>query len=359
MRRSAGRNLRVAADGEPPPPRTRPQNTPTSTPGRDRPPAQAGRAAEELEAARAAVADANSALRIVEAKYAEALDAAPDVSPAVARAEKELVRARDDAQKAAVAVAEAERARDDAAGTVRATQAAVDDLDPNTARHTVVAAEERAAKAVRAARAAEDVLIRAQERHEEANTRLAGAEESLQHRRAQPAREPAAVIAAQEAIYRAERARDATEHRLAALEAAIAAAGDADEAATPVFASVAVFVEQYVLPNWRHLASRTNRWCRGWWLHEEAVTRLEALWEAFEALRREPAPALSTWIRDHLDHHMAMLTREDGPFAQCNAGGEHQAQPLLPVTEPPPGLFESDPASPVQPRRRTDDGGVA
>ncbi|MBN9748564.1 hypothetical protein DMP23_47105 [Amycolatopsis sp. A1MSW2902] len=131
------------------------------------------------------------------------------------------------------------------------------------------------------------------------------------------------MVAAREKVAKAERARDLAEERVAAARAAydravaLESGQDAPAASAPLFASLPTFVDRYVLPNWRHRHDRDTRWCEQWWLHEEAVTRLEALWEAFEAMRLEPAPSLSTWLRDHFDHHMSMLTRADGAFANC------------------------------------------
>lgn len=118
-----------------------------------------------------------------------------------------------------------------------------------------------------------------------------------------------------------------------------------DDAQEPVrlrFASLPLFVESYVLPNWRH-PTNGIAWCGRWWEHAEAITRLSACWEAFEVMRREPAPALSVWWRDHLDVHMAALTRESGPFKQCDAErGMHRQQPIWSNVQPPAGLFPVD-----------------
>ena len=108
------------------------------------------------------------------------------------------------------------------------------------------------------------------------------------------------------------------------------------------FASLPLFVESYVLPNWRHPLNEVS-WCARWWEHAEALSRLMACWEAFEVMRLEPAPALSVWWRDHLDVHMAALTRVNGPFKQCDARkGTHRQQPIWDTEQPPAGLFPVD-----------------
>lgn len=120
------------------------------------------------------------------------------------------------------------------------------------------------------------------------------------------------------------------------------------------FASVAVFVEQYVLPNWVHRLgdNYAGRWCAQWWEHAEAITRLEAVWEAFEVMRLQPAPSLSTWIRDHLDPHMRSLTAGDGVFWRCEVAKHkdpvHAQEPQWPAITPPPGLFVVDDTATVQ-----------
>ncbi len=51
-----------------------------------------------------------------------------------------------------------------------------------------------------------------------------------------------------------------------------------------------------------------------WWMHPEAVARLDALWRAWEHLGNDPATGMSVWWRDHADHHMGVLMSPDGPF---------------------------------------------
>ena len=66
-----------------------------------------------------------------------------------------------------------------------------------------------------------------------------------------------------------------------------------------------------------HSVSRQNtrfRWCPQWYLHPEAVARLEALWKAFEHLRHDPPLGAAIWWRDYTDPTMTALTAPDGPF---------------------------------------------
>lgn len=110
------------------------------------------------------------------------------------------------------------------------------------------------------------------------------------------------------------------------------------------FASLPEFVDGFLLlvavrrPSVAH-------WCPQWWDHEEAVLRLEALWDAFEALRVEPGTGTAVWIRDYLDPTMDRLTSpETSPFRACRAReGKHVVDEPLTSIPPPPGMFRSTP----------------
>lgn len=105
------------------------------------------------------------------------------------------------------------------------------------------------------------------------------------------------------------------------------------------FANAHDFVVQYLLPSWRHTYSGA-RWCAQWWCHAEALSRLDALWRAFESMRHGDAAGMAVWWRDFADPTMASLTRENGTFAQCNAAsGEHALNKTWTSQEPPPGMF--------------------
>jgi hypothetical protein len=102
-------------------------------------------------------------------------------------------------------------------------------------------------------------------------------------------------------------------------------------------------VDEFVRERLRYTYSRRvgpqgpNRWSAQWWKYPEAISRLDALWRSWEALRLEPTFGMSVWWRDHADHHMRMLMSTEGPFADSrdqNAQGEP-----LPYTAPPAGMF--------------------
>ena len=88
-----------------------------------------------------------------------------------------------------------------------------------------------------------------------------------------------------------------------------------------------------MLPTWRR---HDRRWCAKWWLHAEAVSRIEAIWRAWEALRLDGTLGPSVWWRDHADYHLAVLTAADGPFARCShEKSRHQLiDPLTAVPNP-------------------------
>lgn len=112
-------------------------------------------------------------------------------------------------------------------------------------------------------------------------------------------------------------------------------------AADLAFPSLPEFVDGFLLEvAVRHLPPERGRWCITWWDHEEAVLRLEALWDAFEALRMEPGTGMAVWIRDYLDPTMGALTGETSPFRGCDhREGKHKVIPPWPHEEPPAGMF--------------------
>ena len=79
------------------------------------------------------------------------------------------------------------------------------------------------------------------------------------------------------------------------------------------------------------------RWAAEWWRYPEAISRLDSLWRAWEALRLEGTFGMSVWWRDHADHHMRMLMSPEGPFAAArDQNGDREP---LPYTAPPAGMF--------------------
>lgn len=109
---------------------------------------------------------------------------------------------------------------------------------------------------------------------------------------------------------------------------------DESEELEPEFESVYQFVEEHLVHVYaRHMQHKPGRlWCPRWFVHAEAVSRLEALWRAYESLRLDPATGMSVWWRDHVDHHMRVLMAPDGPFEGCGGeAGHKRPAPPLPV----------------------------
>ena len=102
-------------------------------------------------------------------------------------------------------------------------------------------------------------------------------------------------------------------------------------------------VDEFVRERLRYTYSRrvgpqgSNRWSAEWWKYPEAISRLDALWRSWEALRLEPTFGMSVWWRDHADHHMRMLMSPEGPFADSRDTNDAGAP--LPYTAPPAGMF--------------------
>ena len=129
--------------------------------------------------------------------------------------------------------------------------------------------------------------------------------------------------------------------RETAEEAAKAELAQSDEDAPPAlfYGSVDEFVREFVCPVFsRTVGERSEyRWSARWWESAEAITRLEAMWRAWEHLRLDPATGTSVWLRDHADHHLGVLMSPSGPFSK-SVDQARVGQPL-PYEAPPEGLF--------------------
>lgn len=123
--------------------------------------------------------------------------------------------------------------------------------------------------------------------------------------------------------------------------------GDVDAAAAPtqlLYPSLEQWVSGWLVRTYRRsLGGHHLAWCPEWWRHAEAISRLEAMWRAWEHLRLDPSTGMSVWFRDHCDPHMAVLLSPDGPFKGCDPERGHRASelPALPVIAPPEGLFST------------------
>lgn len=129
---------------------------------------------------------------------------------------------------------------------------------------------------------------------------------------------------------------------LAQAEVAAAYADTSDSSPEPPrqleFDSAEQWLNEYALPMWRR---PSVVWCRSWWEHTEALSRIEGLWRGWEATRWEGPGAMSAWFRDHFDYHMAVLTNPSGTFKDCDwESNRHKLQTQVETNPSPPAVWE-------------------
>lgn len=142
-----------------------------------------------------------------------------------------------------------------------------------------------------------------------------------------------------------DRLRTATARQLAATldnEVAQAETAAANAEAKPVYDNLKDFVDEVILTDYRRevIEGNQKKWCPSWFLHGEAYRRFQALWRAWEHLRKDPNTGPSVFWKDHLDHHMGKLFDPHGPFVYCSVKHGHSStlEPL-PAAVPPAALF--------------------
>jgi Domain of unknown function (DUF4913) len=108
-----------------------------------------------------------------------------------------------------------------------------------------------------------------------------------------------------------------------------------------MYQTLGAWVEEYLAPMIRRKLGHSLLWCPQWWKHPEALSRLGAMWRAWEHLRHDPALGMSTWWVHHADPHLRELMHDQGPFAACSPTKGHSAYSLkpLPVDPPDPKLW--------------------
>lgn len=75
------------------------------------------------------------------------------------------------------------------------------------------------------------------------------------------------------------------------------------------------WLTQWGLPNFRRRLNKGDfRWDPEWWLYEEAITLITALWLSFEKMRWDGATGMASYMRDYFYPLMGELTSPDGPF---------------------------------------------
>lgn len=84
------------------------------------------------------------------------------------------------------------------------------------------------------------------------------------------------------------------------------------------YGSADEFVREFLIVTYRREVSPKGdfRWDPRWWMHPEAVARLDALWRTWEHFRGDGATGMSVWWRDHADHHMSVLLSLRGTVRQ-------------------------------------------
>jgi Domain of unknown function (DUF4913) len=106
------------------------------------------------------------------------------------------------------------------------------------------------------------------------------------------------------------------------------------ETPEPVHTAVEDWVTDHFLPMFRRTLGGEYRWCGCWWRHNEAVSRLTALWHAWEVLRLQPGTGIAAWYRDHLDHQLPILMGARGPFYQCTETVHRESREAAAIPAP-------------------------
>lgn len=119
-----------------------------------------------------------------------------------------------------------------------------------------------------------------------------------------------------------------------------------DEAPSLYYGSLPEFMRDFFIPMFPRDVTNTPglTWCPTWWFHPEAAYRLDSLWRSWEHLRQDAAFGSSTWIREHLDHHLPLLLSDSGPFKGCSIKNGHAKDRdyKFPLEEPPAGLYADE-----------------
>ncbi|MGP5220573.1 DUF4913 domain-containing protein [Arthrobacter rhombi] len=205
-------------------------------------------------------------------------------------------------------------------------------------------------------------LSSAEARVEDAHAALEQAEEAVQAAQEKAEQDLSGwmLAAATEALTQNERARDRAVEEVESAAEALAAAREhvagktAAEASssntagpvegdqpTPFYDGPEEFLHEQLLPLYnRILDAKNGKWCRQWFLHPEAVSRVEALWRAWEHLRLDAATGMSVWWRDHADPHMTVLLDPKGPFHPCSST-RHRTPPPIECEYAPEAWFSA------------------
>lgn len=136
-----------------------------------------------------------------------------------------------------------------------------------------------------------------------------------------------------------------TEQIEAVDETELEAAETTDEPGT-FYPNLNAWVQEWLTTVYNRSPGGGRSWCKQWWMHDEAVYRLDALWRAWEYTRVNDGPlGAATWLVNYADPIMTVLTHPDGCFKGCKPE-EHRAFQLNPgetlPSEPQPYALQED-----------------
>lgn len=117
----------------------------------------------------------------------------------------------------------------------------------------------------------------------------------------------------------------------------------------PCYPDLQTWVTGYLLPHYRRPLGGQRTWCARWWQHDEARSRMLAMWRAWEYQRLQGPTGMSIWWLHHADPQMAiLLSRDSGPLMRCSPT-EHREIDQFPSDPMPPELLAmaafNDPAN--------------
>lgn len=108
------------------------------------------------------------------------------------------------------------------------------------------------------------------------------------------------------------------------------------------------FVREFLVVTYRREVSPKGdyRWDGHWWMHPEAVARIDALWRTWKHYRHDRATGTSVWSRDHADHQMGVLMSPAGPFGKSSGttdpGRRYRTQHHRPASSLTPETYAAD-----------------
>lgn len=106
----------------------------------------------------------------------------------------------------------------------------------------------------------------------------------------------------------------------------------------PHYDSLESWLNGWLLQMVRRRRGATVHWCPKWWAHPEAVSRLGALWAAWEQAQEEGGSSPSTWWIYHFDGQYPHIFGASGPFAGCDTIRHLDPQPPWPTVPVPDDL---------------------